>query len=80
MFALELVEKFPPRRARWTKFARRSCRTGKPTRSRIACGQADNRLIAQVERGTAIDALGLDSLRFADLSRSDPVPDLPRAV
>jgi len=37
-------------------------------------------LMEEVEGGTAIDALGLDSLRFADLSRSDPVPDLPGAV
>jgi peptidyl-prolyl cis-trans isomerase D len=37
-------------------------------------------LVAQVDSGAEIDALGLDSLRFADLSRSDPVPDLPRAV
>jgi peptidyl-prolyl cis-trans isomerase D len=80
MFALELVEEIPAAPRPLDEIRTQVVRDWQTEeiQSRLQA-QADD-LIAEVNSGTAIDALGLDSLRFADLSRSDPVPDLPRAV
>lgn len=80
LFALELVEEIPAAPQPLDDIRTQVVQDWQTDQiqSRLM-GQADA-LVAQVEDGTEIDALGLDSLRFADLSRSDPVPDLPRAV
>lgn len=80
MFALELVEELPAAPRPLADIRTQVVQDWQTAEIRARLSAQAETLIAEVESGTAIDALGIDSLRFADLSRSDPVPDLPRAV
>lgn len=80
MFALELVEEIPAAPRPLDEIRTQVVNDWQTDQIQTRLQALADALTTQVESGTAIDALGLDSLRFADLSRSDPVPDLPRAV
>ncbi|CUX81073.1 MAG: peptidyl-prolyl cis-trans isomerase PpiD [Roseibaca calidilacus] len=80
MFALELVEGLPATPRPLDDIRTQVVQDWQSDEIRARLSTLAEALMEEVEGGTAIDALGLDSLRFADLSRSDPVPDLPGAV
>lgn len=80
LFALELLEELPAAPRPLDEIHTQVVRDWQTAEIRARLMEQAEGLMTQVETGTAIDSLGLDSLRFADLSRSDPVPDLPRAV
>lgn len=80
MFALELVEELPEAPRPLDEIRTQVVQDWQNAQIEERLMAQAQTLRAEVEGGTAIDALGLDSLRFADLSRTDPVPDLPRAV
>lgn len=80
MFALELVEELPSAPRPLDEIRTQVVRDWQNAQIQTRLMEQAQALRTEVENGTAIDALGLDSLRFADLSRSDPVPDLPRSV
>ncbi|MBN2759605.1 MAG: SurA N-terminal domain-containing protein [Rhodobacteraceae bacterium] len=80
LFAVELVEELPEAPRPLDDIRTQVVRDWQNAQIETRLMEQAQALRTEVEGGTAIDALGLDSLRFADLSRSDPVPDLPRAV
>lgn len=80
MFALELVEDLPAAPRPLDEIRTQVVQDWQSAEIRARLTDRAEALRAQIEGGSAIDALGLDTLRFADLTRSDPVPDLPRAV
>jgi peptidyl-prolyl cis-trans isomerase D len=80
MFAIELVEELPEAPRPLDEIRTQVVQDWQNAQIEARLIEQAQGLRTEVEGGTAIDALGLDSLRFADLSRSDPVPDLPRAV
>lgn len=80
MFALELVEELPAAPRPLDDIRTQVVRDWQTSQIEARLLDKAEALRAEVESGTAIDALSLDTLRFADLTRSDPVPDLPRAV
>ncbi|NBB99002.1 MAG: peptidylprolyl isomerase [Alphaproteobacteria bacterium] len=80
MFALELVEALPEAPRPLDDIRTQVVRDWQTSQIEARLLDTAEALRAEVESGTDIDALGLDTLRFADLTRSDPVPDLPRAV
>ena len=80
MFAIDLIEEIPAAPRPLDEIRTQVVRDWQTDEIQTRLLAQSESLRAEIESGTEIDALGMDSLRFADLSRSDPVPDLPRAV
>ncbi len=80
LFAVELVEPLPEAPQPLAEIRTQVTRDWQQAEIRDRLATQARALADRVAGGTAIDALGHDTLRFADLTRDTPLPDLPGAV